>query len=263
MKKIIIITLLCVSLSTKAFQKVDINHASAEQIALLPGVGDRLAQAIVSWRSKKGLFTQSQDLLLVPGMREKNYEKIKDFIIFLSVPKKNLLNKPLLSLDIKPIIDLKRLEDKVLEAMGLCYNVEKNTNERMRRAAMLPKISLLFDYDRGIDLSEKKNGENDTKLSRGGHDLGVGFRAAFDLSELIFHKSELENASLSLKRLEKREKIIERLHNLYFRYERLQRSAQKPQSEENIEKIQAEMKEIAAALDAMSNHAFTKLSDLL
>lgn len=58
--------------------KVNINSASAEELASLKGVGDVLAMRIVDHRVKNGPFLSVDDLKKVPGIGEKLLLKIKD-----------------------------------------------------------------------------------------------------------------------------------------------------------------------------------------
>ena len=57
--------------------RVNINTASAEQLAALPGIGARLAGRIVEYRQKQGAFKSTQELLNVKGVGEKNFQKIQ------------------------------------------------------------------------------------------------------------------------------------------------------------------------------------------
>ena len=54
-----------------ASNKLDINHATAEQLDALPGIGAVKAQTIVSDREKNGLFHSVDDLLRVKGIGPK------------------------------------------------------------------------------------------------------------------------------------------------------------------------------------------------
>ncbi len=49
---------------------VDLNGADEMTLTLLPGVGPRLAAAIVDWRRRNGPFRGSDDLLKVHGIGE-------------------------------------------------------------------------------------------------------------------------------------------------------------------------------------------------
>ena len=57
--------------------KVNINTASAQQLAELPGVGDKLAARIVEYRQKAGGFKTPQELMNVQGVGEKNFARLQ------------------------------------------------------------------------------------------------------------------------------------------------------------------------------------------
>src|SRR5678816_4203498 len=57
--------------------RIDINSASAAELAKLPGIGPSKAQAIVEFREKEP-FAKSEDLLKVKGIGDKLFESIKD-----------------------------------------------------------------------------------------------------------------------------------------------------------------------------------------
>jgi|GEM_PF-5268857 len=59
---------------------VNINTASAEDLASLPGVGEVLAQRIIEYREKHGPFATIYDLTAVPGIGEGKLEAMKDRI---------------------------------------------------------------------------------------------------------------------------------------------------------------------------------------
>lgn len=52
-------------------QKLDLNLATREQLVGVPGIGPRMAQAIVDLRSKKGSFLRIEELLELRGIKEK------------------------------------------------------------------------------------------------------------------------------------------------------------------------------------------------
>ena len=57
--------------------KVNINTATAQQLAELPGVGDKLAARIVEYRQKSGGFKTPQELMNVQGVGEKNFARLQ------------------------------------------------------------------------------------------------------------------------------------------------------------------------------------------
>lgn len=59
---------------------ININTASARQLARLPGIGPALAGAIVEYRNMNGRFVTIADIQRVKGIGKKKYEKIKPLI---------------------------------------------------------------------------------------------------------------------------------------------------------------------------------------
>lgn len=60
--------------------KVDINQADKETLMTLTGIGETRAEAILAYREANGGFSVVEDLMLVEGIKEKTYEKLKDEI---------------------------------------------------------------------------------------------------------------------------------------------------------------------------------------
>ncbi len=56
---------------------VDINTASATELASLPGIGAVKACAIIEYRDKNGRFGSIEDIMNVPGIKESLFSKIK------------------------------------------------------------------------------------------------------------------------------------------------------------------------------------------
>ena len=59
---------------------VNINTASAAELATLPGIGPKIAEEIVKYRKDNGDFKTTKDITKVKGVGDKKYEKIKDKI---------------------------------------------------------------------------------------------------------------------------------------------------------------------------------------
>lgn len=60
--------------------KLNINIATAEQLAMLPGIGDTYAQRIVEYRKENGPFLKIDDLLNVKGIGPTRIKEISEYI---------------------------------------------------------------------------------------------------------------------------------------------------------------------------------------
>ena len=59
---------------------VDLNQASANSLATVPGIGQVTAQRIVEWREAHGPFRRIEDLLKVKGIGDKRLEKLRPYL---------------------------------------------------------------------------------------------------------------------------------------------------------------------------------------
>lgn len=62
-------------------QKVNLNTASLEELMTLDGIGQKVAERILSFREKNGPFQKPEDLMMVKGVGEKIFEANKDKIV--------------------------------------------------------------------------------------------------------------------------------------------------------------------------------------
>lgn len=60
--------------------RLDLNTATAEELTMLSGIGQKRAEAIISYRESVGGFTSPEELMEIDGIGEAMYEKIKQFI---------------------------------------------------------------------------------------------------------------------------------------------------------------------------------------
>jgi len=61
--------------------KIDINGADLSALTSLPGIGRETALKIIEYRSQKGKFTETFQLLSIKGIGVKKLEKIEKYII--------------------------------------------------------------------------------------------------------------------------------------------------------------------------------------
>jgi competence protein ComEA len=59
--------------------RINVNQASAQQLALLPGIGPATAAKIIAYRERQP-FTRPQQLMQVKGIGKKTYAAIMPFI---------------------------------------------------------------------------------------------------------------------------------------------------------------------------------------
>jgi competence protein ComEA len=67
-----------VSATVVSTEVVNLNSATAAQIASLPGIGPKTADLIVQYRGKNGPFKKIEEVMNVRGVGEKSFLKIKD-----------------------------------------------------------------------------------------------------------------------------------------------------------------------------------------
>lgn len=65
---------------TKQDDRVDINHASLEELCSLPGIGKTRATEILRYREESGAFRVIEDIMKVSGIKRGLFEKIKEKI---------------------------------------------------------------------------------------------------------------------------------------------------------------------------------------
>ncbi|MGH9367430.1 MAG: ComEA family DNA-binding protein, partial [Thermoanaerobaculia bacterium] len=64
----------------QAAGKVNINQASAAQIALLPRIGAKVALRVVDYRKEHGSFSRPEELMEVKGIGEKLFLVLKPYV---------------------------------------------------------------------------------------------------------------------------------------------------------------------------------------
>lgn len=61
--------------------RIDLNTADEALLCTLPGIGESRAKSILAYRQEHGFFQKTEDVMLVSGIKEAAYEKIKDRIM--------------------------------------------------------------------------------------------------------------------------------------------------------------------------------------
>jgi competence ComEA-like helix-hairpin-helix protein len=61
--------------------KVDLNSADKNLLTGIPGIGEKLASRILDYRQKQAGFDSLEELKVIKGITDHNYEKIKNYLI--------------------------------------------------------------------------------------------------------------------------------------------------------------------------------------
>ena len=65
---------------SQADGKVNLNTATKEELMTLSGIGEMKANSIISYRESNGSFQSIEDIMLVEGIKEGVFQKVKDSI---------------------------------------------------------------------------------------------------------------------------------------------------------------------------------------
>lgn len=72
---------------------VDINTASVEELAQLPGIGEKVAARIVGYREENGRFEKIEEIMNVRGIGEKTFVKLRKSLVVKSSSKRDSSKK--------------------------------------------------------------------------------------------------------------------------------------------------------------------------
>ena len=67
--------------STPSKPLLNLNTATIEQLETLPGIGRKVAERIIEYRTKSGSFKRIEDLMNVKGIGEKSFLKLKPLVV--------------------------------------------------------------------------------------------------------------------------------------------------------------------------------------
>lgn len=59
---------------------IDLNKATVDQLTVLPGIGETLAQRIIAYREEHGDFESIEDIMHVNGIGQSRFAEIKAYI---------------------------------------------------------------------------------------------------------------------------------------------------------------------------------------
>ncbi len=59
---------------------IDANLATREELVLVPGIGDKTAEKIITARTQRGRFSRLEELMEVKGIKQKRLEKMRPYL---------------------------------------------------------------------------------------------------------------------------------------------------------------------------------------
>jgi competence protein ComEA len=69
-------------------ERLDLNRASIDELALIPGIGPKLAERIIVERKARGGYARVEEVCDVRGVGPKTWERIKPFLELRGDPQK-------------------------------------------------------------------------------------------------------------------------------------------------------------------------------
>ncbi|HDZ10809.1 MAG TPA: helix-hairpin-helix domain-containing protein [Bacteroidetes bacterium] len=60
--------------------RIDLNKAAKEQLILLPGIGIKTAERIISFRETHGSFRNKKELMKIKGIGKKKFEALLPYL---------------------------------------------------------------------------------------------------------------------------------------------------------------------------------------
>lgn len=118
---------------------ININTASKHLLSYVSGIGEKMAENIVTYRSENGPFTDRKQLKKVPRLGEKAYQQGAAFIRIANA--KNPLDNSAVHPEAYPVVE-KMAKDMKLSVNDLIANKEKTTQIKIENY-VTPEIGLL------------------------------------------------------------------------------------------------------------------------
>jgi competence protein ComEA len=59
---------------------INLNTATAEELAELPGIGEVMSRRIIEYRERHGQFRRPQDVIIIEGFSERKYRAISQLV---------------------------------------------------------------------------------------------------------------------------------------------------------------------------------------
>lgn len=269
-----IFALFCLCVAAPAFAQatVDINRADPQELAELPGIGPKLAAAIVEERVANGPFISSDDLARVPGISSGLIAKLSSLVQVGSGGGGSVMweGATVAPAAVREVMNRFAAEPSVTEVQNAALEYAKANPERIdswqaraRANAALPQFRTQFDYDINQDLRTRTNLDaTDARVITEDDDRSyeIQVRAQWDLDRLVFEPQELAIARESVRLANLRDRVLDEVTRRYFERRRLQVDLELSPPTDLNDRIRKELRlqELSADIDALTGGWFSQ-----
>lgn len=266
-----------IALSLPAAAQVDINSADQAELEELPGIGEKIAEAIVRDREDNGPYASLEELARVPGVSSGLIARLEgkasaggggygggsESVVVREGEQVSgdVVKKVLRKYAGEPTIT--ELQKAVLDYARAHPDVVDSWRWRARVAGALPQL----DVDGQYTLDDDTRTVQSTDATTGAvtvEDDDVGYRviggARWDLDRLLFDRNEMA-ASRELVRLASlRDRILDEATRRYFERRRLQVDMELNPPRDLPTRVRKELRvqELTADLDSLTGGWFSK-----
>lgn len=275
---LVAVTVLLAAVPAFAEGPIDLNTASEDELASLPGVGAATARRIVEYRQQNGPFQAVSDLENVKGIGSAVFERLKDgvtvgagrtvgstSVIVTGVTAQEgeaspAAVKKLLS-RYKEEPSVRGVQEAAMRYAEVHPELIQSWRTRSRLAALGPQIRGEYRYVYSIDQRGREGGGTAPTLQDDeGYEHRPTARAQWDLDRLIFNPDELRvsNEIVDLVRL--RESVLDQVTKIYFERRRLQVDLDLTPPKDIAGRVRKELRlqELVADMDSLTGGYFSK-----
>ncbi len=249
-----------------------LNDATVEQIASIDGVGERVAQRIVSLRAERNGLGSVEELRILgldgPTLAALRGELSSDLTLK-KVAKGSYT-------DVASVLAQFSNEPEVLAVQAMAMDYTK-TNPSLvegwlsasKAAYALPAVTLSYDKDiddyktwNYLDLDgdgQISNSEYQYNTARADDDYGIGVRLAWRLDKLVMSSERIRVINEAQDIVKLRDKVLDEVTRIYFDRRRLQVEQLLSPASGLREQIKDELRlqELTASIDALTGGQFS------
>lgn len=256
----------------RAQEVIDPNRATARELEALPGVGAKLAAAILRDRSENGPFSSVEDLARVPGVSSALLAKISPWLLVQSAlgadvlregqaPGDGVVQRVLARFAAEP--QVREVQEAAIDYARAHPKLAASWQARARANAALPQFRTQFDYDMNQDLRTRTNLDaTDAQVITEDDDRSYQFqvRAQWDLDRLIFEPQELSVARESVRLANLRDRVLDEVTRRYYERRRLQVDLELSPPTDLADRVRKELRlqELTADIDALTGGWYGK-----